>query len=165
MQDGFRRSIHTLRRMLEFVRGGGRYDPETLRSRESGRTVPIVLNRFEDGKVFIHDGLHRVATILAGRDPACLYDDEFRIDSYSYQDYNEINVEVGYLTPFDPRSEVRVADLRGFQRRARAIIDAGQDLTEFISNHRHLYARPRRPFHASLDRMLRFIHPQLLDED
>jgi hypothetical protein len=163
MQDGFRRSIATLQKMLDFVRGGGKYDPETLQKRDSGRVAPIVLNRFENGRIFLHDGLHRAATILAGRESGSLYADEYRIDSYSYQEYDEINLAAGYLTPFDPRREVRVADLRNFQTRARSIIDAKQDLSQFVHDHRNLYARPRRPFHASLDQMVRHFHPDLLD--
>lgn len=162
MQDGFRRSIHTLRKMLEFVRQGGMYDPDTLRCRESGRMAPVVLNRFEDGKIYIHDGVHRAATILAGREGAVLQAEEYRIDSYSYREYDEINIDAGYLTPFDPRQEVRVADLRRFQSRVRKVIESGRDLKQFILDHRQLYARPRQPYHASLDLMVRHFHAELL---
>lgn len=164
MQDGFRRSRATLQKMFDFVRAGGRFDPETLHGRDSGRATPIILNRFEDGRVYIHDGLHRAAAILAARDSAVIDEDEYEVDSYTYQEYDELNIDVGYLTPFDPRREVRVADLSGFHQRARSVIDAGDDLESFVKNHRHSYARPREPHHSSLDRMLRFFHPDLLPD-
>lgn len=161
MQDGFRRSTSSLESMIEFVSDGGFFNPQTLSARASGRAALIVLNRFEDQRYFVHDGLHRVASIFLGRDSGLLDESEYRIQEYSYQEYEEINLEQGYVTPFDPRQEVRVADLAEFKAKVGELIESEVSLLEFIEDNKSLYVRSRQPHHDSIQGMLSFFYPEL----
>lgn len=161
MQDGFRRSTKSIEKMVEFVSDGGAYDPTTLSSRKSGRTAPIVLTRFEDQRLFVHDGLHRVASIFLGRESGRLFESEFEIQEFTYQEYDEINLQEKYFTPFDPRKEVRVADLANFKTRVSQLIEANKSPIEFIENNRSLYACLRQPFHDSIRSMVKHFRPEL----
>ncbi len=161
MQDGFRRSSKTMNEMMTFIANGGVFDQETLQQRTSGRTDPIILNRFEDDRVFVHDGLHRVASILKARPSGLIHHSEYRVQQITYAEYQQINTSANYFTPFDPRIEVRVADFAEFKSRVIEIIQSGNDPTEFVENNRHLYVRPRQAHHDSIERLIEFFHPDL----
>src|SRR3990167_12074 len=105
---------------------------------------PIRCSQFEDGALYVHNGHHRVtACLLSGRDT--LQSNEYVIKQWAYAQYQEINWEACYLTPFHPPTETRVADLLRF-RNAVAFVEtrAGRKAAEaFILRHAHLYKRRR----------------------
>jgi len=96
--------------MIDFVRNGGFWTDENIRKHDDSSLNLIQISRFPDNVLMIHDGHHRaVATWLSGRTE--LREDEFYIQDWNYEDYDDINFDSGYLTPFDPRKEVRLCDL------------------------------------------------------
>lgn len=93
-----------------------------LREGKLFRTNPIRLTRFTDvvnsfyksTSLYIHDGHHRLAAMdYCGLEH--LYPDEYYIKDYTFKDYMEPNLEAGWVTPFDPRTHVRLADLSDFK--------------------------------------------------
>jgi hypothetical protein len=105
--------------MVLFVREGGFFDAKNLQKfaeENHIRTAPIIkIARFEDGKLFLHDGHHRVCSILLGnRD--FLEKDEFFVEDWFYADYMSINLEQKWYTVFDPRKEVRIADISKYKK-------------------------------------------------
>ena len=113
-----------LERMLSFltVNGGKTWTMEIMQwycKEHPGEKDPslIVITEFEDGTRFIHDGHHRVlAALIAGRN--FLSDLEYVIWKFKYSQYMEINFDKGFVTPFDPRTEVRLADFGNFKKNA-----------------------------------------------
>lgn len=105
---------------------------------------PIEVSVFEDGRRYVHNGHHRVVAVhLAGR--AALLPTEYAERAWTYAEYAAWNPTAGWVTPFDPRTEMRVADLtwhraiiRGFQ----SGFVHGTD-EHYARAHRHLYAIPR----------------------
>lgn len=105
---------------------------------------PVELSVFEDGRLYCHNGHHRVAACyLAGR--RHLAGHEYRVTVWSYAQYEEICWEQQWITPFHPATEVRHADLTPF----RTAVDfmrhrEGKAATEaFIRRHGALYKGPR----------------------
>lgn len=69
----------------------------------------------EDGSKYVMDGHHRVtACVLGGREK--LYSTEYQMSYVSYDMFNSINWLKGWVTPFDPRDEVRLADFQTFKK-------------------------------------------------
>jgi hypothetical protein len=146
-QHGLRCPGAELRGMMEFVAGGGLWTEAALRAHAARHGLPppspIRLSQFPDALV-VHDGHHRlVATYLAGRDfldPA-----EYRVTRWTYEQYLEINFACGWVTPFDPRTHVRIADFAGWKRRVLELARA--DLAraaEMIRSQPWGYREPRR---------------------
>lgn len=105
---------------------------------------PIDLSRFEDGQIYVHNGHHRVVACLMG-ERLELADDEYKITEWKYARYLEINFEVHFVTPFDPLTEVRKANFKGFWEAVADVrIQQGEDEARlFIHRHRYLYCQPR----------------------
>lgn len=114
-QSGFRHPSQ-IQNMVELISVGGKFDLPTLEKYSSGKDIRLInISRFEDGRLFIHDGHHRVAAVyLGGR--KYLYDDEYVIKDWTYSEYLEINFEKKWVTPFDPRTEVRVPDYGDYKK-------------------------------------------------
>ena len=99
----------------------------------------IQLSRFEDGRIFIADGHHRILSlVLSGREN--LYQEEYVLTDWTYWDYQQINLNQNWYTPFDPRREVRYPDYTQF----KAAVDnlrkiSEQDALNFIKNNNTLY--------------------------
>ena len=94
-----------LQGMIDFIKNGGCFNKQSLIS--SGPLIQLAV--FEDGEVYIADGHHRIAAmIIAGRYE--MYEEEFETTSWRYSDYTDINLNCGWVTPFDPRYELRIAD-------------------------------------------------------
>ena len=163
IQDGFRRSTKTVQAMIRFVAEGGKYDADTLAARPSGRAKLMVINRFEDGRFCVHDGLHRAASIFLGRPSGLLTESEYEIQEFTYDQYNEINLEAKYFTPFDPRTEVRVADLSSFKNRINRLTNSNVDPTGFILENKSLYAHARESHHESIGELINQYRPELLE--
>lgn len=146
-QDSLR-NIGQIPEMTEFVAQGGFFTPDILS--KFGPIHPIALTRFEDGSVYLRDGHHRVGSILlAGRDH--LIDEEYIIDNMTYQDYLDIVFQfpdgswMGWVTPIDVRTEIRLPEIGEFKRRVKEIFHAQSDMhaRHFILTNKHRYAVPR----------------------
>lgn len=158
MQSGLR-NAEQIGNMVEFVRSGGIFDKAALLLPYANANVlqpPLIkIARFEDGALGIHDGLHRSFSIWkAGR--KVLLPEEYEIEDWRYEDYNEINFANGWYTPFDPRREVRLPDLNSFKKKVREILDgpdmlaldmgsprAEEEAIAFIMKNSGLYKTPR----------------------
>ena len=105
---------------------------------------PIDLSRFEDGQIYVHNGHHRVVACLMGERPE-LQADEYKITEWKYARYLEINFAVHFVTPFDPLTEVRVANFKGFWEAVASVQmhQSEDDARMFIHRHRYLYCQPR----------------------
>lgn len=74
----------------------------------------ISIVQFPDGVLGIHDGHHRcVGTLLGGRN--YLYPSEYELYHRSYEDYMHTNLDAGWITPFDPRTEIRLSNFFNFK--------------------------------------------------
>lgn len=134
-QYGFRNRPQ-IQGMIDFVKEGGFFDEKSLKS--PGPLMQIAL--FEDGKLYIADGHHRVvAIILGGRD--YLDFSEFKITKWKYSDYTDINLNVGWVTPFDPRQELRIADYAEYKEALNHISDDKKE--EFIRDNKEMYVEPK----------------------
>lgn len=79
------------------------------------RCNPVSLSEIE-GEIYIHDGHHRLAGLwLAGG--RSLYDGEYRLRQFSVADYLNVNYDRGYVTPFNPQTEVRLSDFKQIKDR------------------------------------------------
>jgi len=110
------------------------------------KTSPLIqLSLFEDGLIFIHDGHHRcVATHLGGR--SWLRSDEYVVNKWTYADYKALNPAANWFTPFDPRSTIRLPDLKSFKDRMKKKFAELNDLgllEAFILENHGEYARHR----------------------
>jgi uncharacterized protein (DUF1015 family) len=102
----------------------------------------VKLYHMEDGKLFIHDGHHRLTAsyILKGRCKMQVLSQEF-----TYSKFTEINHDVGWVTPHDVTKYVRHGDLYYWknyvnQRKKQLSIEK---LDEEIFNSLDEYAEPR----------------------
>jgi hypothetical protein len=137
--------------MIRYVSEGGvwtkHYLEEYSQKMGLGRVSPLIqLSRFDDGKVFLHDGHHRVvSTHLAGR--SILLPEEYEISEWTYPEYLEINHGNGWYTPFDPRIHTRTPDFGKFKKLAKEkfILDP-IEAEKWILENQHLYREPRK-FH------------------
>jgi len=143
--------------MVEFVAEGGFFTVSALGKHESDATRTeldevtkypkvhlISITEFEDGTLFIHDGHHRIGAILkAGRD--FLREDEYTITKMRYAQYDEINADANFVTPFVPYKEVRLVDFSTFKNNAIRLFRNGKphDAVYYIRNNRSMYCRKR----------------------
>lgn len=82
------------------------------------RNPLISVCRFEDGSLYIRDGHHRVVSILLGGRKH-LYEKEYLIEDRKYSDFTELSenaIKAGWITPFDPREELRKADFLEYKK-------------------------------------------------
>jgi len=149
-QDGFRLPKAEIQAMIQFVTAGGKYDLETLQKYESTSTDLIALTRFEDGNVYVRDGVHRISSVYLGRAEPILFDEEYRIEDMPYSMYMETNHKKGWFTPFDPRKEVRRANLKEYRDSVMEVINAGGDVEEFIKQNHDKYLVAREDYHDSI---------------
>jgi hypothetical protein len=94
--------------MHRFVAAGGVFNEESLRHHNPSRHSLIALSETEDGELWIRDGYHRIYVISFYGRP--LHADEYFIEQRSYDEYQTINLARTWVTPFDPRKEIRKAD-------------------------------------------------------
>lgn len=141
LQDGYRLSQEEMARMHKFVAEGGYFTADALRKHNPLRHGLIALSQTEDGELWIRDGLHRITVIAFYHRP--LRADEYFIEQRSYVDYQTINLERTWVTPFDPRIEVRTPNFFDFKEEAMKMAQQGIDPTEFILANKHRYCVPR----------------------
>ena len=150
------RYLGQIPQMVEFIRQKGVWNKEALtehaRFYHPGRISPLIqISRFPDGQDFIHDGHHRIATTwLGGR--KVIYPEEYEVTEWTYELYLEINLSVGWVTPFDPRTHVRKPELHAFKK----LVKENQLPEEFIRDNLDLYCEIRR-FHT-IDEMAKELY-------
>lgn len=127
--------------MTDYVKGGGRFNCEPR----------IILFKMDDDRLYIHDGHHRsMAIFMSGR--AHLEESEYLITPFSFEALASPNFKVGFVTPYDPRSEMRLSDFRIFKKTAlqRYRDDTNpnheQDALNYINSNRSLYSISHRPY-------------------
>lgn len=142
------RNSRQIETMASFVRKGGVFDRDALDryADELGlRSGPLVqIERFEDGLMYPRDGHHRlIGMLLGGREH--LLSGEYQISERRYSEYEEINLEIGWVTPFDPRIEIRKEDLSDWKRQVLSLSDSASTdaVTAFIRANKSAYAEPR----------------------
>lgn len=79
-------------------------------------TKPLLL-KTEDDKLYLNDGHHRLTAAYHLGIP--ITDIEFNYASYTYLDLLTPNFEIGWLTPYDPRVNVRRSDCLKFKNTIR----------------------------------------------
>lgn len=157
MQNDFRLSADELCKMWEFVDRGLRFNMESLRKHDPHRTSLIAIARVPvdmsnpcrllsvDGyHYFIRDGLHRccIEHLYRGH----LRDDEFTLEDRRMEDFEGINLECGWVTPFNPITHVRLADFHEYKQLVLALIAGHADETlirKFIEENRSKYCEKR----------------------
>jgi hypothetical protein len=73
----------------------------------------IRLAIFEDEKIYVRDGHHRCCAahlIKQELDPR-----DYVLERWDYRDWTKPNFDKGWITPFDPRTEVRFEDYTHFR--------------------------------------------------
>jgi len=113
-------------------------------ARKGGKFTGICLFSFPDGKIFLHDGHHRVVAIfMSGR--MHLEPDEYVIINSTYDDINTVFFEKYFVTPYDPRVEMRHHDFGDFKQHALGLYKEGkeEEARKYVEENRHLYSFPR----------------------
>jgi hypothetical protein len=147
MHDEIRHK-HQVVEMSWLVRDGLFWTTEVLRAHADKHHAPvprlIAIARFPDGRMMSRDGHHRcLATYIGGR--GYLRHGEYTLEEYTYEMYSEINFEAGFVTPFDPRTEVRVPDFIEFRQEVfRLYARNPEEAVAFIRQNKSRYARPHR---------------------
>jgi hypothetical protein len=135
-QQGLRQ---TITQMVKFIKCCGIWDQKALNDYSHSFAPLISLSIFPDDKVYVHDGHHRlVATILGGRD--FIYPQEYVLQEWTYEQYLEINLAVGWVTPYDPRTHCRKSDFRQYKKKILAL--PPEEAVKMILN-RNEYLEPR----------------------
>ena len=139
--------------MVEHVGSDGIFSMESIEAHCADNAIPHALMRivqFEDGALFLSDGHHRAIGILEGGRNE-LHPDEFFVERWKYQDYNDIVFTypdgkwMGWITPHDPWQEVRLPELGKFKFEVQRIWkdDGPESATQYINENRHLYCKKR----------------------
>ena len=134
--------------MVDFVSKGGSFKLKNLTIWSMGhggkKNPPLIaLTRFPDGHVIAHDGHHRiVSALLAGRQ--FLNHNEYIIKDFTYEEYMEINFDQSYVTPFDPRTQIRLWDFKAFKAHVMELYKTNPDEARaYIVAHPELYRNDR----------------------
>lgn len=142
------RYVEGIDEMAAFVKGGGFWTKEALEKwANEYKTFPapmIAISAFEDGTYYIHDGHHRIlATLIGGRD--YLRDDEYVETRWSYLSYMTANLEKHFVTPFDPRIEVRLPDFHNFKGNVLDVAKTNvPGALKLIADKKLRYCEPRK---------------------
>jgi hypothetical protein len=89
----------------------------------NGGNGGIVVVRFEDGAHFVRDGHHRLLAMLAaGR--CTLGVAEYTLEDWHYADWGVPNITAGFLTPLDPREELRRADWGEYREALKSVLNS-----------------------------------------
>ncbi len=147
-QNDVRHDYEHLMGMVGYVKSGGLFTRKAIEAHAvltgSRPDPPLIgITRFPDGVHMIHDGHNRVvACHWAGRTE--LDPDEYFVKEYGYEHYTDLEPENGWFTPFDPRTEVRLADFGKYKVAARLCYANNPDLLNmFVGMRKHWYCSPR----------------------
>lgn len=111
---------------------------------KSGKFLPKVkLTRFKDSPgTYIHDGHTRLIALCLIKE--YLSPDEYDISEYNLEEYMEINLARGYVTPFNPITHVRYSDFFHVKEFILKQVEQGRLAVSDIPKLSNLYSRPRR---------------------
>jgi hypothetical protein len=89
---------------------------------------------------FVHDGHHRLlAKVLTNHLELC--ESEYQIVEWKAEDYDRVDFDLGYITPFDIINEVRKPNLYEFKKQ---VYDLPVQLRmDYIEKNRHIYCEKR----------------------
>lgn len=148
-QHGYRISRESREAMVDFVSNGGVFDLKSITSHNHKKSSLIAITRFEDGSLYLRDGLHRTTAIYLARSERVLYPSEYQFEDMTYDMYLNAAPDKGWWTPFDPRIEVRLPDFLNFRNEAVALFKnrGEQAAIDFIAINKHRYAIPRTKIH------------------
>lgn len=107
-------------------------------------TNPICVMVTEDGKEWIRDGHHRAAALwlVYGFIP----EQYVKYEVLDYIKINEINLSVGWMTPFDPRTTCRLPSFGYYKETIKFVKERhGEEHAEsFIRLYPFMYSEPRK---------------------
>jgi hypothetical protein len=105
---------------------------------------PIDLNIFEDGEIYIHNGHHRAVSLWVA-ERGYLSVDEFRYTEYTYKEYDEINWDGWYITPFNVKTDVRLSDFKEFRYKVMRLYwsQSPKHAEHYIRTNKLRYSAPR----------------------
>jgi hypothetical protein len=139
------RNFRQIDGMVEHVDGSGLWTAQTLNEfNKDSKGHLIAISEFPDKSRYIRDGHHRCfATLLSGREH--LADSEYVITPMTYEQYMSVNFDVGWVTPFDPRHEVRLSDFMDFKQLAMYMRSdhSDEEVIDFIKQNKFKYMCPR----------------------
>jgi hypothetical protein len=94
------------------------------------------------------------AILLGGRH--YLRSDEFLIEDRKYSEFLEINFAAGWLTPFDPRTELRKGNVYHYWTEVRRLLETeGEEAaSRYIRANKSLYTIPRTPAYESIQGLI-----------
>jgi hypothetical protein len=102
-----------------------------------------------DGTFYIRDGLHRVCLIhLLGRP---VFEMEYSIEYQTCESFSQINLKCGWVTPFNPQTEVRKADFHHFKQEVMKMVEENKPdayIKRFIESGKSCYCVPRGCHHT-----------------
>lgn len=114
--------------------------PERLKSIMNNTFSPANIS-LVDGKYLVHDGHHRlVCQYFSGIE----YITDYILTEFSAKEYNQINLDVGYVTPFDVWNECRLPDF--FKFKEIVLSKNISDIEYFVRKYKGYYCEPRRVF-------------------
>jgi len=137
-------SLHDLRVTQDSIRSTDNILPMVDHVRNGGLFSGICVFIFPDGRKFLHDGHHRVLSIWHGG-RRHLEAEEYVVINSTYENITSVLFDKFFVTPFDPRTEMRLGEFGEFKKTAWAMHEAGDDegCLEYVRNNRHLYCMPR----------------------
>lgn len=128
------RNPEQIKELKQFLNEGKVLSLNNLR----GYKCLIELVEFEDGQIYIRDGHHRCLALSGIRD---LKPEEYNITKMKYKDWLFTNVDKGWITPMNPKTEVRLAEFSGFKQEVKNL--PYPENIKYIWNNRHLYCKKR----------------------
>lgn len=146
-QNGLR-NVSQLGRMIEYLRRGGGFSNDSLLTYalEKGTAVsPLIHIASVHNRLYVHDGHHRILAMhRAGR--TYILNEEYTITHYSYDQYTELGLDRGWLTPFDIVNECRLPDFKTYKVHMRELMGCGLDdhAKAYAVAAASLYKEPRR---------------------
>lgn len=135
------RNRDQIRPMVDFVRSGRYFDQVELDRYAAAnpncygmacapsKPSPLIqIDQMEDGVMYARDGHHRLFSIWSGS-RAYLLPSEYQVKQRTYAQYAEINLRAGWTTPFDPRVEIRKANLANWKEHVSMLIQCLYNLS------------------------------------
>lgn len=120
---------------------------QMLSKLEAGETLPpIIVKELDDGKLYIHDGMHRACALwLHGVRE--LPESGYILKQFTYNQFLETNLKVGWVTPLDLHTECRKSDLYYWKNAVaeiqRCVLNNEILVERFIRRHTDVYKETR----------------------
>ena len=139
--------------MKEHLESGGIWNVERLLSYSENQSLTrhghdgllsplIAITRFEDGTLMVQNGHHRVRATREFRD--FLHEEEYIISDWQTHEYLQVNFERTYVTPYDPRTHIRLLDFGDYKRKVLELAAIDQEAAmEYIKTHTDDYCKER----------------------